>query len=319
MIRRIPPKMIAIGVVTKDRPAMLARLLASFVEMDKPADVQLAFVVIENADTASLGAQVAQFEAAISHKVLYDIEPEPGIPFARNAVLERALTMGADILTFVDDDERVDQGWLVALVQGLWDRDLDLVGGPLRIEAETPVQTFWQSAVLGFLQQKAGRNEARRAERTANGTDGTQDAYTNNWALRLSFAAQHGLRFDGNLRYTGGSDTAFSIALKAAGGRRGWVPDAVVYDRIPLHRLSLGYHYRRSRDQARNGAILRKKPLWKAPFFMLARFVEAAVLVLISPIKGRVALVRAVHNIALADGRLRGALGFKSSLYAPKT
>jgi len=311
-------KKVAVGVVTKNRPEMLACLLSSFQQMRTPNGWTVIFIVVENDVQRNLDAQIDTFRAAVSCDVIYDLEPEQGIPFARNAVVDRAVALGADVLTFVDDDERVAEDWLDRLITGLWSRDLDLVGGPLRIEAETPSDDPWQGAVLAFLQAKAAKNERNRALKVAQGADQKLDAYTNNWALRLAFAEQHNLRFDTALRFTGGSDTQFSIAARKAGGRKGWVPEAVVYDRIPDTRLTLGYHYRRTRDQARNGAILRKKPFWKTPFFMLARGIEACALILTTPFAGRVAIVRAVHNLALADGRLRGSLGFKSKLYAPK-
>ena len=308
---------IAVGVITKDRAEMLSTLLASYLLMARPAQASIEFIIVENDRTPNLQSVIDRFAAAVPEPVHYAMEPEPGIPFARNRVLDIALEQNADILTFVDDDERVAADWLIRLTAGLLDRDLDLVGGPLKIEAAVPTVTPWQDSVLAYLQERAAKNRRNRTAITKSGEDHALDAYTNNWALRLSFARKTGLRFDTALRFTGGSDTAFSKAVRAAGGRNGYVPDAIVHDRIPLHRLTLGYFYRRTRDQARNGVQIHQKSALKVLSLAFPRLLEAAVLALSSPLTGRRSVVKAVYKVGLTDGRIRGVLGLKSKLYAP--
>ena len=308
---------IAVGVITKDRPEMLRTLLASYEAMRRPHNAQLEFVFVENDTKRTLAALLDEFGDTVEEPVLYETEPEPGIPFARNRVLEIALERGADILTFVDDDERVADDWLVRLTDTLMQRDLDLVGGPLKIEAAVADTSSWQKAVLNYLQERADKNRRTRSAMVANGTDHELNAYTNNWALRVDFARQKGLRFDEALRYTGGSDTAFSKAVRAAGGRNGYAPNAVVHDRIPAHRLSLRYLYRRTREQARNGGQIHQKSGLKVASLVLPRLLEALVLALSSPLTGKRSFVKAVYKTALTDGRVRGALGLRSQLYAP--
>ncbi|MEL7176252.1 MAG: glycosyltransferase [Pseudomonadota bacterium] len=311
------PVKIAVGVITKDRPEMLGTLLASYASMARPDNAHVEFIFVENDAVASLTEILEAFRASVPEPVFYETEPEPGIPFARNRVLEIALANGADILTFVDDDERVAQDWLVQLSNGLLSRDLDLVGGPLKIEAAAPVSSAWQAAVLAYLQERADKNRRTRSEMVADGTDHELNAYTNNWALRLDFARKTGLRFDNALRYTGGSDTAFSKSVRNAGGRNGYVPDAVVHDRIPAHRLNLRYLYRRTRDQARNGVQIHQKSALKVASLVIPRLLEALILALSSPLTGKRSLVKAVYKTGLTDGRIRGILGLKSQLYAP--
>ena len=308
---------IAVGVITKDRPEGLATLLTSYELMHRPDGAVLEFIIVENDDTPHLDAIVNAFQETVSEPVLYQTEPEPGIPFARNRVLEIALERGADVLTFVDDDERVAEDWLICLTDGLLSRDLDLVGGPLQIEASTPTTNPWQVAVLNYLRERADKNRRIRTAMTKAGTDHELNAYTNNWALRLDFARTTGLRFDTGLRYTGGSDTAFSNAVRSAGGRNGYVPEALVHDRLPLHRLTLRYLYRRTRDQSRNGVQIHSKSAFKVVSLALPRVLEAVVLAISSPITGRRSLVKAVYKLGLTDGRIRGLLGLKSRLYAP--
>jgi len=296
---------------------MLNDLLRSYADMVRPSGVEVEFIIVENDETRHLDDVILAFESSVSEAVVYDIEPEQGIPFARNRVLEIALKRGADVLTFADDDERVSDDWLVKLFDGLWSRELDLVGGPLKIESTEPTSDKWSAAVLAYLQERAEKNARNRAVMTRNSKDHNQNAYTNNWALRLDFARKSGLRFDTSLRYTGGSDTAFSKALRLCGGRNGWVPEAIVHDRIPPNRLTLKYFYRRTRDQSRNGVQIHAKRPAKVFSLVVPRLLEAVVLLASAPFTGRRSVVRAVYKIALTDGRIRGVLGLKSKLYAP--
>jgi succinoglycan biosynthesis protein ExoM len=313
-----PQVKIAIGVITKGRAEMLSVLLETYANLMRPTVYLFEFIIVENDSEAQLQTEIDAFKAKTDAVVTYAQEGEPGIPFARNAVMQIALDHDADFLIFADDDERVAPDWAVSLIDAMRAQSLDLAGGPLRIEAETAIETPWQGAVLTFLQKKAAKTEAKRRAKTVVGQNHPNEMYTNNWAVNLHFIRRTGLKFDTALRYTGGSDTALSLAARQAGAAIGWVPEAVVYDRIPAHRLTLAYHYKRTRDQSRNGVLLRRRGLWKLPFFVVQRSFEAVLGLVLLPVFGRVCVVMAVNKVAQIDGRLRGSLGQESELYAPK-
>lgn len=58
-------------------------------------------------------------------------EKKPGIPFARNRGVERALPW-AEVITFVDDEAPATESWLATLVDGLNRYDADVVSRPVR-------------------------------------------------------------------------------------------------------------------------------------------------------------------------------------------
>ncbi|MEM9250163.1 MAG: glycosyltransferase [Pseudomonadota bacterium] len=308
---------IAVGAITKGRPQMFAALLESFKGMRRPDGHDVIFLFAENDTALSVERQVAAFRAAISEEVHLDVEPVPGIPMARNKVLDMALAAGADVLTFVDDDEIVRVDWLEQLISGMETRRLDLAGGPVRVTPTDEPMTHWNRAVYGHLTYRAKKRNSNRAASAADGTDSEINIYTNNWALRLDAQKRLGVRFDERLQFTGGSDTRFSLDMKAAGARIGWIPDAWVEEPTPTKRLALGYHYSRARDQATNAVILSGRSRLTAYWHAVARFLEAVVAVPLLPVTGGTGAARAVFKLGMAVGHLRGSLGRKSQHYDP--
>ncbi len=307
---------IAVAAVTHKRPEMFRVLLDSFAAMARPEDAEITFILVENGEVATVGDIVEDFRNSVLEDVIFDIEPRPGIPMVRNKALTIALEQGFDFMTFVDDDERVDQGWLVALTESVKRRELDLAGGPLKLEAADEIGA-WNEAFLTHLRERAAKRNKTRALAVADGTDYKLNIYTNNWCVRLDKVRETGIRFDEGLQFTGGSDTKFSRDLAAAGARIGWVPDAIVYDRIPARRLTPGYHFRRARDQSTNAYILNQKPMGHAIAQSLSRAIEGVFLLIAAPVFGLRHGAKAIYKFGYAVGRFKGILGRRSAHYEP--
>ena len=309
--------LIAVGAITRRRPQMFADLLASFAAMQRPAGCEVIFLFAENDAEAHVAGQVAAFRAAVPEEVRVELEPRPGIPFARNRVLDMARAAGADLLTFVDDDEVVTPDWLVEVVRAMEERRLDLAGGPVRPVATDEPATAWNAAVFRHLTQRARRRNAERARSVAAGRDHLHNIYTNNWGLRMATQQRLGLRFDERLEVSGGSDTRFSLQMKQAGARIGWMPGAWVEEPTPAKRLTLRYHFSRARDQSTNAIRLAGKGPLKALWQAVARSLDALLLLMTVPIHRRYALVKMAHKLGAATGAARAAFGGNSRHYAP--
>src|SRR5262245_20437150 len=96
---------IAVCICTRDRIASFARCLSSVLAQRSPTDTfQMKVVVVDN---SAVGTEGDRVQALISQNapVSYVHEPRSGIPFARNAALEAALTLGPTWIAFLDDDE----------------------------------------------------------------------------------------------------------------------------------------------------------------------------------------------------------------------
>ena len=305
---------VLIGTITRRRPQGLATLLESWEELARPTGTELAFAVVENEPAPSDAAPVVgAFRARVPEPVHYIVEPEPGIPHARNRVLAIGREIGARYVLQCDDDQTVERDWAARLLAAMQSRHLHLAGGP---------NLFWSRDEGAPARYLVARSEERAATVTRRATEGREDAidvYTNNWCADLPWLDANGIGFDPALAFTGGSDTALSRAVRAAGGRIGWVPDAVTREELPARRCTYGYIYRRARDQVMNShrfddGAQRKNLPSRVPL----RAIEAAVVPLLGALRGRNDLPRAAYKLGRAAGTWRYLRGAESRHYAPE-
>nr|WP_281256704.1 glycosyltransferase family A protein [Actibacterium ureilyticum] len=285
------------AVCTRRRREMLGHLLRSWRALDVPEDVQLRFLVVEN-DSEPRSADLVQ--SILGEQAEYILEPSLGIPFARNRAMRAARAMGGTHLGFVDDDEYCPPDWLVKM----WAvaRDHDLTGGPQRIAAAEDRLNRWNQSALTLLQQRADKRACERARLAAQGDLEAVDLYTHNWMLDLRAAEARDLWFDEGLRYSGGSDTMFSIMATRAGLSKGWASDAFVEDRWPNRRLTAKYLFSRVSAQTaqnyRRNPLPSKRPIKKLPNVLMR--------VLTLPFGLLVQGPRALMRLAMKAGAMHG-------------
>lgn len=131
------PASVSVVICTRDRPAELARCLASIPQQSRPPD---QIVVVDNCSRSSEVEAVCR--AAGVH---YVYEPRPGLDIARNAGAEAAT---GEIVAYTDDDVVLHPDW-IARVLAAFDLPavLAVTGLVLPAELATPAQwhfeQFW--------------------------------------------------------------------------------------------------------------------------------------------------------------------------------
>ncbi len=297
---------------------MLGMLLESFAAMQPPGEGSVTFLIVDNAPDAPVREQVEAFAERTGIDVRYVLEPEAGIPFARNRALDAAEAIGADFVAFVDDDEYVAPDWLVRLAAHQRRVGAHLVGGPVRL-APDQASGFLDRVVERGVRRRYERKEEKNARRQREGRDGGVTIITNNWLGDLAWMRSVGLRFDIALRYSGGSDTALYHKAKSLGAKTAWAPDAVVYETVPADRMSVGYQYRRARDQAatsfwrKSAADRRSAPVNIATAG--GKVIAGGFLVLISPLTAGRTLVDGVRLVGYGLGYGYAMAGRRSRHY----
>ena len=297
---------------------MLGMLLESFAAMQPPGEDSVTFLIVDNAPDAPVREQVEAFAERTGIDVRYVLEPEAGIPFARNRALDAAEAMGADFVAFVDDDEYVAPDWLVRLAAHQRRVGAHLVGGPVRL-APDQASGFLDRVVERGVRRRYERKEEKNARRQREGRDGGVTIITNNWLGDLAWMRSVGLRFDIALRYSGGSDTALYHKAKSLGAKTAWAPDAVVYETVPADRMSVGYQYRRARDQAatsfwrKSAADRRSAPVNIATAG--GKVIAGGFLVLVSPLTAGRTLVDGVRLVGYGLGYGYAMAGRRSRHY----
>lgn len=220
------PVLVTVAVLTYLRPDDLAAVLPLVLEQAR--DVESAAVaglshrvqvlVVDNDPAGSAAALVGRVSA-----VLYRHESRPGIAHARNRALDEAAA--ADLLVFLDDDERPRAGWLRALLRTRSETGAAVVAG--RVISEFDVQPDPWVLAGGFFRRRS----------VATGSPITLAA-TNNLLLELSVVRDTGVRFDPRFGLTGGEDTLFTRTLHARGAKMVWCDEAVVTDVVPAERVT---------------------------------------------------------------------------------
>jgi cellulose synthase/poly-beta-1,6-N-acetylglucosamine synthase-like glycosyltransferase len=211
---------VVIAVLTYRRPADLAELIPLLVDQALFSDDDVEILVVDNDPDGGAKGTLASYA---DNFVRYVHEPKPGIAAGRNRALDEAAD--ADVLVFIDDDERPRDDWLQRLLEMYRRTQPAAVVGP--------VLSSYEHELDGWIRD--GRFFERR--RHASGAEVTVAA-TNNLLLDLHQIRQFGTRFDEEFGLTGGSDTLFTRHIVRAGGRLVWCDEAPVVDVVPASRLT---------------------------------------------------------------------------------
>lgn len=178
-------------------------------------------VVIDNDPAGSARTTVEAIAATWAETepvpLVYVHEPRPGIAAARN----RALDESGDsrLLSFIDDDEIPESGWLTALVDVWSSTRADAVTG--RVVARLPAGTDpWVASSVFFQRTSYATGTVRPA------------AGAGNLLLDLNTVRRFGLRFDESLGLAGGEDTLFTSQLTQKGGTIVWCQESIAVDPV---------------------------------------------------------------------------------------
>jgi succinoglycan biosynthesis protein ExoM len=228
-----PPDLrLSVAVPTFRRPELLDSLLGLLPE--RVAEVGdravVTVLVVDNDPDGSARDIVARHPADL---FTYVHQPVPGIAAARNRALETAATTGADLVAFVDDDERPRPGWLPSLLD-TWarTRPAAVMGRVISVFAEEPDP--WLIATGVF------RRRARETGTTL------PVAAAGNLLVDVRQVQDLGVEFDPTLGLSGGEDTLFSRQLVARGAAIVWCNESEAEDLVPAERLTRSWAMRRA-------------------------------------------------------------------------
>ncbi len=289
-----------------------------------PEKVKVTFLVVEN-DTEERSKDLIQTlrPAFKNCDLVYALETEPGIPFARNRAATESIEIGSDLLLFVDDDEEVPRDWLQKIIQGYRNSEAKLIGAPLRARRPEENLTFLQKLMFTNLKSRYRKKE-RRASRKASlkGTTGVT-IVTNNWLAETSLFSEHNIWFDESMRHTGGTDSKFYAEVIAKGLQTAWVQGAHAYETIPPERLSFLYQYGRARDQSNTNFRRKNNGTVRLNLIVLTsiliKLIAVIGLILTLPITAGRTLMTLARALGWIAGRIGAIAGSKSTLYSSTT
>jgi glycosyltransferase involved in cell wall biosynthesis len=225
---------VAIAVITFRRPQLLKDLLDSLQAQELPQSQACAvrIVVVDNDAEGSAAEVIAAVAENARYPIESAIEPEPGIPFARERSVR--LAWDDDALIFVDDDEVAPPGWLATLLEAWQSTGADVVTGPVEgiLPAEAPAWNRYSD-----VHSSIGRH--------ATG-DVLNKAYTNNTLVAQRVYRAVTPAFHPAFRFTGSSDLHFFLRVYQAGFRIVWCEEARIQEDVPASRTTLRWLVRRA-------------------------------------------------------------------------
>ncbi len=92
----------------------------------------MVILVVDNDPDKSARDVVTKFvREGYPFDLLYEVEDQRGISFARNRVLRTAKKRIASFIAFIDDDEYPDHHWINNLLNVILECNADVVAGPV--------------------------------------------------------------------------------------------------------------------------------------------------------------------------------------------
>lgn len=215
---------IAIGIITYNRNDLLHLALDSLLYLKPVPGVKVELIVVDNYKENHALEILKSFNFPFTATYLF--EKNKGIPFARNSVIEKALSIGATKLAFIDDDEQVDSYWLFNLYNGHLKFKADVtIGRVLSVYGEEIPR--W--VILSSFFEKSRR-------RTGGGVN---HAATCNVMYSIHVFKNWGLRFSQDFATDGGTDSLLAREIIGRSGKIVYVDDAIVREEVPAHRAKI--------------------------------------------------------------------------------
>ncbi|MBX4873567.1 glycosyltransferase [Rhizobium bangladeshense] len=303
------PLNIAVGVLTYRRLDGIAKLLDVMTRQtrDPARPYHLTMVIVDNDAAGSARATVEDFGQTGAYDLIYVVEPNQGIPFARNRALDSA-PAGTDLFCFLDDDEWPVDGWLDAMLETREKNRADCVYGPVQpVYPENPPEYFIKARVFERKKNKDGQRISYAA--------------SNNVMFDYPLIRSWNLRFEEKMRFTGGTDYLFFNQAIRRGMQVFWADEALVYDIVPASRMTWKWVLQRQYRLGNTFAVSEvlhgnlKRRLYRAAYGATRVMLGLAMLpaIVISPYWG----MRALTHVLRGAGMVNGILGHAYQEYKP--
>ena len=232
------------AICTHRRNALLQRALASLIAAERPPDLTIEVVVVDNSDEGDAAPVIA----AAAERARCDANPflirglcahPANISVARNAALEAS---DAPWLAFLDDDQHIAPDWFVEARRAIRETSADALFGAIAAQFEAGAQPT--SAAQNLFTRKL--NALEGSALYAYGPHKTRGAaLTPGNALFRRATALAQARFDPAFGLAGGEDFDLFCRLQGAGRRFAWRPALRAFEFVPATRCEPSYLRRR--------------------------------------------------------------------------
>tara|TARA_R110002167_G_scaffold310225_3_gene515091 strand:- start:822 stop:1694 length:873 start_codon:yes stop_codon:yes gene_type:complete len=254
---------VIIGLCTFKRPALLKLCIESLTNLTIPDGVGVEFVVVDN-EPSDMSKEIVA-----AANFVYLSEQSRGLVYARNALLEYAVTKGCDYIGFIDDDEVVEKNWLLDMLASMDETKADAISGPIEIVLPQDAPSC-----LKYAYQFSKVSEYKPSKTLPMG----------NVFFKASLI-KNGLRFDQRFNHTGGEDIDFFKRAALNGALLVRSPLAEVKEFLTAEKASIYAFYKRMLRVSRVH-YKQKYPSYNALFLLqiMLSFIEVLLFLILTPV-----------------------------------
>lgn len=263
-------------------------------------------VVIDNYVNGNACDICRYHQKIVNMPVIFDIEKNRGISFARNKAVASA-SDNTDFIAFLDDDEIPEPNWLDELLYTSKMFNADIVSGVIVPSFDRPPPKWIEQGGY-FTRQRPPTGHLLLEARTGNSL------------IKRSLFRKIG-DFDPRFALTGGEDTHFSMRASRAGFTIVASDESIVYESIHQTQMSamwilmrayrIGNTFIRCKTYIDFSAS--SKVYWALRGF--TRIVRGICRIPLSIVFGRIYLVNSFYSIYNGVGILTGLLGYRYNEY----
>jgi len=295
---------VAVCIITFRRRDGLKRLLdgvnQQIFNVNAPPDIEV--IVVNNDVDDPLVSQLCQEMRPYFHYPLMDdVQPQRGIPFARN---KSVACVGADVdfIVFIDDDEVPEPNWLDELLTAQRLYNADAVTGPVIPYFDQPVAD-WVIQGKFFERPRYTTGEVLRG------------AATNNILVRADILRKMDEVFAERFALNGGDDWHLFQRVYRSGYKIVWTDTALVHEWIPASRTTVRWLLQRSYRLGNTESLceIDLEPSFKTRVICsikgVRRVILGAMLLPWSFLRGKHWFIRKLRYILHSFGMLSGVSG----------
>jgi len=228
-----------VSIQTYNRAETLATTLESLRALRCPKGVDYEILVVDNNSSDYTPEVIRRYATILAPRLRSVSEPRQGLSRARNRGLREAR---GEIVCFIDDDVKVDPGWLEAVSSAFTKHSATVVGGRSYLIYPT-FRPEWLPPTKEFL-----------LSRLDHGDEVLVNTNKQLFGLNLSVLRQAALEVRGfNAQFgrnrrslASGEEADFLARIKRTGAVVVYEPEAVVGHMVPFERITKTWLLRRS-------------------------------------------------------------------------
>jgi len=241
--------MVSIAICTYNNAGKLEAVLESLRGVTCPPALEYEVLVIDNNSSDGTRMVVERCQAVWGQRLRYIFEGTQGLSHARNRALREA---AGDIVSYIDDDVKVDSGWLSAVGAAFAEYPAAVVGGKSYL--------IYPSARPAWLPEEYESllSKLDYGDEVIVGVD--KDLFGLNFSVRKELAVQVG-GFDTSLGRCGrslgsGEESDLLSRIKEKGGLAVYHPRAIVGHVVSPERTKVRWFMKRLFAAGRDGVVI---------------------------------------------------------------